>query len=58
MRSVQNAHVLFIPSWYGTRENPVHGSFFRDQAVAVEKLGVRTGRHGRYNLSVCPVVDI
>ncbi len=37
------AHVLFIPSWYATRDNPVHGSFFRDQALAVAKLGVQTG---------------
>ncbi len=43
MKSVANAHVLFLPSWYQTPENPVHGSFFRDQAIAVEKLGVRTG---------------
>lgn len=43
MKSVSNAHVLFVPSWYGTKENPVHGSFFRDQALAVSRQGVRTG---------------
>jgi glycosyltransferase involved in cell wall biosynthesis len=43
MKSVQNAHVLFIPSWYHTEDNPVHGSFFRDQARAVHKSGVKTG---------------
>jgi glycosyltransferase involved in cell wall biosynthesis len=43
LRSVANAHVLFVPSWYHTREQPVHGTFFREQAVAVQKLGVRTG---------------
>jgi glycosyltransferase involved in cell wall biosynthesis len=43
VKSVENAHVLFIPSWYHTPQNPVHGSFFRDQAAAVHKLGVRTG---------------
>ncbi len=43
MKSVTNAHVLFVPSWYGTKENPVHGSFFRDQALAVSRQGVKTG---------------
>jgi glycosyltransferase involved in cell wall biosynthesis len=43
VKSVTNAHVLFVPSWYGTIENPVHGSFFRDQALAVSRQGVRTG---------------
>lgn len=43
MKSVSNAHVLFIPSWYHTEENPVHGSFIRDQALAVNKLGIQTG---------------
>jgi L-malate glycosyltransferase len=43
LKSVHNAHVLFIPSWYHTPQNPVHGSFFRDQAVTVSKLGVRVG---------------
>jgi glycosyltransferase involved in cell wall biosynthesis len=43
VKSVDNAHVLFIPSWYRTRENPVHGSFIREQAVAVHRLGVKTG---------------
>ena len=43
MKSVANAHVLVIPSWYKTREQPVHGTFFREQAMAVHKLGVKTG---------------
>jgi len=43
LRSVANAHVLVVPSWYHTREQPVHGSFFREQAVSVQKLGVKTG---------------
>lgn len=43
MKSVANAHVLVVPSWYHTRDNPVHGSFFREQAVAVQKLGVKMG---------------
>ena len=43
MKSVENAHVLVVPSWYQTREQPVHGTFFREQAMAVHKLGVKTG---------------
>jgi glycosyltransferase involved in cell wall biosynthesis len=43
MKSVHNAHVLVIPSWYHTDDQPVHGSFFREQAAAVNKLGVKTG---------------
>jgi len=43
LKSVANAHVLFIPSWYSTPDQPVHGTFFRDQALAVHKQGVNTG---------------
>jgi glycosyltransferase involved in cell wall biosynthesis len=43
LRTVSNAHVLVVPSWYHTREQPVHGTFFREQAIAVQKLGVRIG---------------
>ena len=43
MKSVKNAHVLIIPSWYYTSDNPVHGSFFRDQSIAVHRQGVKTG---------------
>jgi glycosyltransferase involved in cell wall biosynthesis len=43
VKSVANAHVLVVPSWYQTREQPVHGTFFREQAIAVHNLGVKTG---------------
>ena len=36
-------HVLFIPSWFSTQRNPALGSFFRDQALAVSRQGVRIG---------------
>ncbi len=36
-------HVLFIPSWYATKENPVRGSFFREQALALSRAGHRVG---------------
>ncbi len=36
-------HVLVIPSWYATPERPVHGTFFSDQARAVQSLGHTVG---------------
>lgn len=36
-------HVLFIPSWYSTPANPIRGSFFRDQALALRKAGHQVG---------------
>lgn len=36
-------HVLVIPSWYATRKNPVRGSFFREQALALLRGGHRVG---------------
>jgi glycosyltransferase involved in cell wall biosynthesis len=32
-------HILMIPSWYRTKENPNYGIFFREQAVALGKSG-------------------
>ncbi len=32
-------HVLVIPSWYRTKEKPVHGSFFAEQAEALARAG-------------------
>ena len=34
-------HVMFIPSWYGNKRNPVHGSFFKEQAKALQKEGIK-----------------
>jgi glycosyltransferase involved in cell wall biosynthesis len=28
-------NILFIPSWYPTKDNPINGSFFQEQAVAL-----------------------
>jgi glycosyltransferase involved in cell wall biosynthesis len=36
-------HILFIPSWYSTLENPIRGNFFRGQAHALAKAGHRVG---------------
>jgi L-malate glycosyltransferase len=36
-------HVLFIVSWYKTREKPYIGSFFEEQARALMNGGVRVG---------------
>lgn len=36
-------HVLMIPSWYYTKEQPIHGSFFHEHALALKKAGVRIG---------------
>ncbi|MBE6053346.1 MAG: glycosyltransferase family 4 protein [Clostridium sartagoforme] len=34
-------HVMFIPSWYNNKRNPVHGSFFKEQAQALQESGVK-----------------
>ncbi len=36
-------HVLFLPSWYDTIDKPWRGTFFRDQALAMDRHGVRAG---------------
>jgi len=36
-------HVLLVPSWYATPDNPVRGSFFREQAHALVRGGHRVG---------------
>ena len=32
-------HILVIPSWYATAKNPVKGSFFLEQALALQNAG-------------------
>ena len=34
-------HVMFIPSWFHNERNPVHGSFFKEQALALQESGVK-----------------
>ncbi len=36
-------HILLIPSWYPSSENPVRGVFFREQALALQKKGYKVG---------------
>ncbi len=36
-------HILIIPSWYKTREMPVYGSFFEEQARGLMKRGHKVG---------------
>jgi glycosyltransferase involved in cell wall biosynthesis len=36
-------HILIIPSWYKTLENPVLGSFFEEQARGLMRLGYKVG---------------
>ena len=36
-------HVLILPSWYLTREQPWHGIFFREQALALQHSGMKVG---------------
>lgn len=31
--------ILVLPSWYGTKEDHFAGSFFREQSIALQKLG-------------------
>lgn len=34
-------HIMFIPSWYSNIRNKVHGSFFKEQALELQKAGVK-----------------
>ncbi|SHK23815.1 Glycosyltransferase involved in cell wall bisynthesis [Hathewaya proteolytica DSM 3090] len=34
-------HVMFIPSWYSSKSNEVHGSFFKEQALALQREGIK-----------------
>lgn len=34
-------HIMFIPSWYSNERNKVHGSFFKEQALALQNKGVK-----------------
>ena len=34
-------HIMFIPSWYNNKRNPVHGSFFKEQAEALNESGIK-----------------
>jgi len=36
-------HVLFMPSWYYTDDSPAAGIFFTQQALALQRLGVKVG---------------
>lgn len=36
-------HILFLPSWYPTSHTPLLGTFFREQAMALHKAGMRVG---------------
>ncbi len=42
-------HILILPSWYPTRDDPIRGSFFAEQAEAM-------ARHG-HTVSVFPVYN-
>ena len=34
-------HVMVVPSWYSSKENPVHGSFFKEQFKALQDSQVK-----------------
>lgn len=36
-RILMKPKILMIPSWYPTKDNPLHGSFFREQAEALSE---------------------
>jgi glycosyltransferase involved in cell wall biosynthesis len=40
---MKKPHVLILPSWYPTPENPLKGIFFYEQAKALRAEGVRVG---------------
>lgn len=36
-------HILLIPSWYATDQNPIRGNFFRNEGLALHKVGHKVG---------------
>jgi glycosyltransferase involved in cell wall biosynthesis len=40
---MKKPHVLILPSWYPTPENPLNGIFFYEQAKALRAEGVKVG---------------
>jgi len=36
-------HILVIPSWYPTKNNPIFGIFFKEQAMALKEFGHNVG---------------
>ena len=68
MRSTNDLHILLLPSFYPVEANRLQGAFFRDQALALRRLGFRVGvvypdvrslwRHPRHALrSLIPAID-
>lgn len=43
-------HILLLPSWYATKQAPMNGSFFREQAIALAK-------HSEHRVSLLAVVS-
>lgn len=39
----KSTHILIIPSWYPRNTQDIGGSFFREQAIALEKKGYKVG---------------
>lgn len=40
---MSSPHVLFIPSWYASADNPINGAFFKQQGLAAQAAGARVG---------------
>ena len=40
---MRNLHVLILPSWYPTKESPLNGIFFKEQAESLAQLGLKVG---------------
>lgn len=36
-------HILILPSWYPSPSNPINGSFFKEQALALQRHGFKVG---------------
>lgn len=43
MKTQENIHALFMPSWYPTKQDPTYGIFVQEQARAVQSIGVDVG---------------
>ena len=45
-------HVLFLPSWYPAEDDPIRGSFFREQAQALARSGHRVSVFARHQADI------
>lgn len=50
-------HVLVLPSWFPTKDNPIAGVFFKEQAEALAKKNIKVGVFALNVLSIRSIIN-